>query len=63
MKFKIGDKVVMRDERKAFGNDVRGQAGEVVAFVDDGTSVNRITVEFPNGKRIEGMDEGQFELA
>ncbi len=38
-----------------------GRVGEVVNFVDDGTSLIRVTVEFPDTEPIVGMEVGQFE--
>lgn len=63
MKFKIGDRVKMRNERHARSHGVWGEIGIVTEIVDDGTSVDRITVEFPNEKPIVGMETGQFEKA
>jgi hypothetical protein len=62
MKFKIGDKVKMKDDLKAAGRGVLGKVGEVVRIDDDGTSLERITVEFPDVEPLVGMNAGQFEI-
>lgn len=63
MDFKIGAKVKMRSERHARAHGVWGAVGIVVDIPDDGTSVQRLTVEFPDAEPIVGLAAGQFELA
>ena len=40
---------------------IRDQPAEVVAFVDDGTSMSRITVRWENGHQEEGVSTGAFQ--
>ena len=66
MAFKVGDKVKMIIERHARnqdGQDVWGVVGVVTDLPYDGTSVERISVEFPDGTTIKGVVAGQFEKA
>ncbi|NQV22100.1 MAG: hypothetical protein HQ511_11850 [Rhodospirillales bacterium] len=62
MDFKVGDTVRMIDERTARGFGVWEKVGEVIEIVDDGTSIKRISVKFPDAEPIIGMVSGQFEL-
>jgi transcriptional regulator with XRE-family HTH domain len=41
--------------------DVRDQPAVIVAFVDDGTSMERITVRWENGRQEEGIAPGFFQ--
>lgn len=65
MELKIGDKVKLRDRNiaEAHNGGVWGVVGEVIEIVDDGTPIQRVTVEFPDLEPIVGMHVGQFELA
>ena len=62
MEFKIGDKVRMRDERKARADGVWGAVGEVIDIVNDGTSLQRISVKYGEAEPIRGAVAGLFEL-
>ncbi len=63
MDFKKGDKVRIKDERKARDAGVWEKIGEVTAIVDDGTAVKRISVSFPDSEPVIGAVSGMFELA
>ena len=63
MAFEIGDKVKMINQLQAETRGVWGVVGVVTAIIEDGTSLERITVEFPDAKPVEGMACGQFEKA
>ena len=62
MDFKVGDTVRMINERNARSFGVWEKVGEVIEIVDDGTSMKRISVKFPDAEPIIGMASGQFEL-
>lgn len=62
MEFKIGDKVKMRNELQARARGVWGVVGEVTELVEDGTSLKRVTVKFPDAEPFVGMQAGLFEL-
>ena len=63
MEFKIGDKVRMINELRARDIGVWEKDGEVTEIVEDGTSLKRVTVKFPDAEPIVGMVAGQFKLA
>jgi len=62
MDFKVGDTVRMINERNARSFGVWEKVGEVIEIVDDGTSIKRISVKFPDAEPTIGMESGQFEL-
>ncbi len=63
MDFKVGDEVKLVNERLARKRGVWQAVGKVTHLVDDGTSLKRVSVKFPNAEPIVGMENGQFELA
>lgn len=63
MKFKVGDKVSVRDEAKGRGMGIWGKVGVVVEHVKDGTTVERISIEYDDADKQVGVDAGLFEHA
>ena len=59
----VGDKVRLRPGTPGWAQhaNLRGKVGEVVALVDEGTSLHRITVAFDAWRLPPGMYEEHFE--
>lgn len=59
----VGDRVRLRPGTAGWAQhaNLRNQVGEVVALVDDGTQLHRITVAFNGWRLPPGMYEEHFE--
>lgn len=59
----VGDKVRLKPGSPAWAQNesLRGQVGEVMALVDDGTSLHRITMAFNGWRLPPGFYEEHFE--
>lgn len=62
-RFKLGDEVQMRDGTAIWGQypTLRMARGHVVGTVPAGTEADRITVEYPDGTKLPGVDAGMFQ--
>ena len=62
---RIGDRVRLVKGTMTWGGfgEMRDQIARVEAFFDDGTSLKRIIVRFPNGQVTAAMDPGMFQRA
>ena len=60
---KVGDQVRLKPGTPGWAQhaNLRDKIGEVVALVDDGTSLHRITVAFDGWRLPPGMYEEHFE--
>ncbi|WP_378145469.1 hypothetical protein [Chenggangzhangella methanolivorans] len=64
-RFQVGDEVRLVVGTTLWGGhpELHDLTGRVAAHVDDGTSMNRIDVEFGGERVFRGISEGQFEPA
>ena len=63
--FKVGDEVHLVEGTAIAGaNPMLQQArGRVTGAVPDGTDADRITVEYPDGTKLQGVDAVSFKRA
>lgn len=63
-RLRVGDKVRLRAGTLLWGENqrLRDQIAEVVAIVDDGTPIHRVSIAYDGVMQFEGIDAGLLDL-
>lgn len=63
--FRVGDEVQMEDDAPLSSQypTLRQARGRVTGAVPDGTTLDKITVEYPDGTKLQGVGAAQFKRA